>query len=255
MTAVSLDAAPAAAGPDPVPSGPMPGWSIVADLTPPELLEARSLRLLKRLVGLGLLLVLASCVAGYVLAMRSAGSAQDRLDAASADTTRLEAQAASYSGVTRIQNASAGIRNQVASVMRSDIDTGALAAKLRAALPPSMAIQNFTISLTGSSANQSTTTGAATGAGGLDMSGRAKIGTVTVTGVGHSIDDLPTYVDRLNRLTGVTNVVPATNQHNASSTQFSLTLDLTDALLSNRYASSAGTPATAQAVAPSGGTK
>ena len=50
----------------------MPGWGIVADLTPPELIASRHLKVLRKWIVLGLVVLVVACVAGYVLAAQKA---------------------------------------------------------------------------------------------------------------------------------------------------------------------------------------
>ena len=49
----------------------MPGWGIVADLTPPELIASRHLKVLRKWIVLGLVVLVLACVAGYVSTARN----------------------------------------------------------------------------------------------------------------------------------------------------------------------------------------
>ncbi len=76
------------------------------------------------------------------------------------------------------------------------------------------------------------------GASGLDTSGSTRIGTVTMNGTGQALDDLSDYIDQLEALPGIVDVMPLANAvagEGATGTQFSITMGLTDALLSHRY--------------------
>ncbi len=207
----------------------MPGWNIVADLTPPELINARRIGALRRRIVTALIFVVALCGAGYVYAMRQSSAAAVGADAASAQTADLTRAGAKYAGITRIESTVAGIRAQVAGVMKDDVDVAHQIAAIRAALPPSMSIQNLTLTIT---ADAAATTGAPVG---LDASGHAEIGTVTITGSGRRLDDLPAFVDRLVATPGVVNVLPSSNQVSSGSAQFNLTFSLTDKLFTHRY--------------------
>ena len=48
----------------------MPGWGIAADLTPPELINSRALKTMRKWLGAGLVVLLLACVGGYVAAAR-----------------------------------------------------------------------------------------------------------------------------------------------------------------------------------------
>lgn len=214
------------------PNGPnaplsMPGWAIVADLTPPELIAARRLGVLRRRIISGLAIVALLCGATYASAARNYGSASDEAGAASVQTVTLQHAAGQYAGVTKIEAAVAAVRAQVASVMKSDVDVVALVSKFRAALPASMSIQDLTVTLTPTAAGTTT--------GGLDASGHAEIGTVAISGSGRTLDDLATFVERLSALRGVVNVLPSSNVVSDGRAQFNLTLALTDVLYSHRF--------------------
>ena len=73
-------------------------------------------------------------------------------------------------------------------------------------------------------------------AGGLDTSGLPRIGTVTISGTGQTLDDLPDYVDRLQRSAGLVDVLPISNSlAGTTGTDFTITMGLTSALLSHRF--------------------
>lgn len=91
----------------------MPGWGIVADLTPPELIESRRLKALRKLIVAGLVAVLVLCAGGYELARLQRSSAQGALDRTSERTTQLQAQVSRYSGVTRIQGTVAQVQSTI----------------------------------------------------------------------------------------------------------------------------------------------
>ena len=47
--------------------------------------------------------------------------------------------------------------------------------------------------------------------GGLDTSGLPRIGTITISGTGQTLDDLADYIDRLQVVPGLVDVLPVTN--------------------------------------------
>jgi hypothetical protein len=209
--------------------GSMPGWNIVADLTPPELTNVRWIAVLRRRILAGLVAVVLLCAAGYVYAYKQHSSASDGAAAASAQTIDLQRAQSKYSGITQIEGAVTAIRAQIAQVMVDDVDVAHLTAAIRGALPSSMTIQNLTVTLT------STATAGATTSQGLDASGRPEVGTLTISGGGRTLDDLPTFVDRLASLPGVVNVLPSSNQISKGVVSFSLTASFTDQLYSHAY--------------------
>lgn len=205
--------------------GDMPGWNIVADLTPPELVAQRSLAVLRRRILMALVVVVLLCIGAYGYAFFEKSAASTDAATASDGTSSLMRKANSYAGITRIEAAVDQVRGQVGTVMQNDVDVAHAIAAIRAALPATMSIQSLALTLTA-------TAGAQTG---LDASGKTQIGTVTISGAGRTLDDLPAYVDRLAKVRGVVNVLPGSNQVTAGVAQFNLTAALTDQLYTHRY--------------------
>ncbi len=215
----------------------MPGWGIAADLTPPELINSRQLELLRRILAILLVVVLVIVAGAYLVVRHRNSNAEDALAKAQLHTTQLQAQANKYSGITRIQGTTAQVQNQIAALMASDVDLPSFLGKLRSNLPASMLIKQETLTIsTAAVAGGTASTGAAAPTGtGLDTSGLATIGSLTMNGTGKKLNDLADYVDKLKGLTGVTNVLPVSNSDENKIEQFSITLSLTSALLSHRY--------------------
>jgi type IV pilus assembly protein PilN len=210
----------------------MPGWGIVADLTPPELIAERHLRVLRKYIVVGLALVVVLCGSGYALAVQKHSTAADARNAITARTEQLQQQLEnkSFSNVVRIQGTLAQVQVQVAALLKNDVDLPALLGKVRAALPASMAINTMSVTLTPAG------TAAAGGAAPtLDTSGHLVIGTVVVGGSSKTLDDLPTYVDRLAKVKGISNLVPTSNGSDTDGVKFSLAFAITDRLYSHRY--------------------
>ncbi|MEP7180298.1 MAG: hypothetical protein ABI775_14520, partial [Pseudonocardiales bacterium] len=126
----------------------MPGWGIVADLTPPELITARHLRVLRKIIVLALSLTVVLCAAGYVLARQRHVAAAGRLDDANLRTTQVHKQTNAYAGITRIQGTVAAVQGQVASLMKDDVNLATLVKKIRSTLPASMSISSLSVTLT-----------------------------------------------------------------------------------------------------------
>jgi Tfp pilus assembly protein PilN len=214
----------------------MPGWGIVADLTPPELVAARRLNVLRKLIGAGLVLVVVLCAAGYVWAWSKHSSAATALHTASARTQQLTAQQNQYADVTQIKNATTSINSQIASLMNQDVDVAKLVDQISKAVPATAGLTSLTVSLT-----QSNTAGLNSTQASLDRSGHLQIGTVSMSGVGQSLTDISAFVTHLSALPGVTNVVPSTNlAQDQGSTTFTVSLDITDQLYTHRYATVGG---------------
>jgi type IV pilus assembly protein PilN len=208
--------------------GVMPGWNIVADLTPPELINTRWLAVLRRRIVAGLVAVVLLCAAAYFYSVQQSSSASDAADAAATATIGLQNAAKKYAPISQMETTVDGIRAQVAEVMKDDVDVPKVVAAIRDALPNTMSIQSMTVTLNAGGA-------AAASPNGLDASGQSEIGTVAMSGSGRTLDDLPAFVDKLVALPGVVNVLPASNTVSSGIAQFSVTLSLTEKLYSHRY--------------------
>jgi hypothetical protein len=203
----------------------MPGWGIVADLTPPELIKSRELKVLRKLIVTILAALLVLCVGGYVLAAGKHSAADASLRDVQARTGALNAETHKYVGVTKLKGTVTEVQNQIATVMAGDVDLTKLMGQIRSSVPAAMSIKQLALVLT--------PLGVA--GGGLDTSGRMHIGTVTISGAGRTLDDLSAFVDKLKVLPGVVDVLPGSNLLDGGGTQYSLTLSVTDALLSHHF--------------------
>lgn len=241
--------------------GAPPGWGIVADLTPPELIADRRLKVVRRFIAVGLALVLGLCGVGYGYAVWQGSSAADGLAAEQTRTATLLADQHRYIGVTAVHAAITQVQQQLGWLMASDVNVDKITAAIVAALPPTMTIDSATVTVTGvaGAASGSSTDDKTTGVGGLDTSDAHHVGTVTLSGTGAQLTDLAAYVDALRRVPGVFEPYPLSNQATGADasaagsagvpaggpagpasgatagTTYSLQLTLTDALLTHRF--------------------
>lgn len=211
----------------------MPGWGIVGDLTPPELVAARQLRVLRKLIGVALALVVVLCATGFFYATLQHSKASDALAAANDQTTQEQAALDKYSGITKIQAAVQGVKTQIAGVMGGDVNMPKLIESVRGALPTSMKLTAVTVTF-------STPVAADAAEPSLNNTGRSVIGQITVSGTARTLNDLADFVLRLQTVNGFVNVIPGSNSASDKAVTFGLTLSMTDALYSHRYDIKAG---------------
>jgi len=209
----------------------MPGWGIVANLIPPELLQARRARALRKLVtaALCLLLLLAGAGGGYAM-LRSHEAAQS-LAAEQSRTSQLIVEQNRYRSVTEIEGNVAQVRTQLATLMTMDVDSAALLGSLLEQLPPGASVTQLALTL----AAPTPTVANNIGASALDTSGQPHIGTVTMSGQARTVADVAVLVDRLSGLKGVVDPYPTTNTVNDTGAQFTIQLSVNNSLLSHRY--------------------
>jgi hypothetical protein len=215
----------------------MPGWDIAVDLIPPELVNARRLTVLRKLMAAGIIALLVLCAGGYYLAARDNASAAADLAAVQDQTARLQAEGRQYASVVSIQGSVRQVETQIARVMSGDVDLVALMRAVQSSLPTTMTIgqESITISVAAVAGGAG-----ATPSGGLDTSGRPRIGTITLTGTGQTLTDLSKLVDNLTAVPGLVDVLPISNTASDTGTQYNLTIGLTNELLSHRFDVGAG---------------
>ena len=210
----------------------MPGWCTAADLIPPELVNARRLTTLRKYMAVGLVLLLAVCAGGYYLAARDNSAAAADLASVQDRTLQLQHDGRSYSGVVQMQGSVTLVQSQIAQVMAGDVDLVALMGRLQSSLPSTMTIgqESIVISPAGVAGN-------AAASAGLDTSGLPRIGSITLSGTGKTLDDLSDYIDRLRTITGLVDIAPVSNVKSSAGagTEYNLQIGLTNALLSHRF--------------------
>lgn len=219
----------------------MPGWGVVADLTPPELGAARALRRLKRGLAGALVAVLLLCIGGYLLASRGHSGAENDLTNANATTATLTVTQHRYDKVTHIDAATAGMNAQLSTLLSTDVDVSSLVNQLYATLPKNMTLTSINI-----------TVGATAGAGAITTGATQSVGSISLSGTSKRFVDLAAYASALSRLRGITAVVPSSNSVQDGKGTWTATAQLTEARYSHRYTAPA---VPASPASPTGGTR
>lgn len=212
-----------------------PGWGIFVNLTPPELVVLRQAKLVRHVVISALVAVVVLCAGGYLLAVRQRSSAEDVLARSQFDTSQLQRRAQKYAGVTQLEAATTQVRVQIGTLMKADVDLDALLHRINAAIPAGVAVDEITVGISQAAVAggpQSQVTG---GRATIDNSGHPRVGTVTLSGRGVGLNAVSVYVDRLQNVVGVLDVVPTTNDTSGGSGQFTISFGLDDRVLSHRF--------------------
>jgi len=206
------------------------GWGIYADLTPPELASGRRLKRIRRLMVFALAALVVLIVLAFAYARFMSARAASDVAAQQSRTSQLQAQQQSYSSVTALQGSIAQVRGSLATLMVGDVDVAHLLGTVQAALPPSMTVNQESVTVSGAAA-------AAAGASGtsLDTSGKTQVGKITVGGTAPDLLALASYVGNLQMVPGVVDVVPTSSQLTKGVVTFTVTMSVTDAVLSHRY--------------------
>lgn len=212
----------------------MPGWGIVADLLPPEILAARRVRVLRKRIITALVAVVVLCIAGYGYAFWQAHKASTALESEQAATAQLQQQQRRYAEVVKIQGSIAAVGKQVGTLLANDVDFEALLNSVTAHAPAGVSLSQLSVTLDAVT-SKSTTGGVAVGGAVLDTSGRKHIGSILLTGQASDLAQVAAYVDRLTATPGLVGVFPTSQQVTGKAVQFTLQIVPTDQLLSHRY--------------------
>ncbi|MDT4944340.1 MAG: hypothetical protein QOH14_1073 [Pseudonocardiales bacterium] len=211
----------------------MPGWGIVANLLPPEIIAARRIRVLRKRIVTALITVVVLCVAGYAYAFWQAHTATSALSSEKAQTSQLEREKGKYAEVVKVQGSIASVQKQISSLLGNDVDFAKLLASVVSQAPTGVAVSQLSVTI---NANTSiAAAGVAVGGGVLDTSGRKHIGSILLTGQASSVGQVADFVDRLSAVPGLVGVLPTSQQANGKAVQFALQLIPTDQVLSHRY--------------------
>ncbi|MEO9239751.1 MAG: hypothetical protein ABI418_16850 [Jatrophihabitantaceae bacterium] len=211
----------------------MPGWGIVVDLTPPELVASRRLKVIRKLIAAAGVLLIVLCTAVYGLAFVQHQSASKALAQEQERTTSLITEQHKYGDVTQMQSALGQVNAQLSTLLSGDVSISPLINEIRSNLQPGMTIANLsvTVNVPGASAAGAAGSGGAS----LDTSGRAHIGTITLSGTGTTEAYVTAFADKLSGLKGLVDVLTPSLKSQANGIQYSLTASFTDELLSHEY--------------------
>lgn len=215
----------------------MPGWGIVTDLLPPEVISARRVRALRKVITMALLAILVLAGVGYGYGFWRAHGASAALSVEQHRTVELTEQQRKYADVVRIQGTIAGVNGQIGRLLADDVDVARLLDDVLGRLPKGASVLQLALALSVTNA-QGVSGG--TDMAVLDTSGHPHIGTVTLTGQAHSLSQVAAFVAGVGTVRGVVGAVPTSQQGDRNAVQFTVQLTLTDQVLSDHFASTGG---------------
>jgi Tfp pilus assembly protein PilO len=213
----------------------MPGWGVVANLLPPEVILARRVRVLRKAIVILLITVVALAGVGYGYAFWQAHEASSDLGVEQSRTAELHRQQSKYGNVVQMQGTVANVKSQIATLLAKDVDVTNLISRVVGKLPTGASITQLSLALSVGTAQAVVPANAANNAV-LDPSGRQHIGTINLTGQAHSLDQVAAFVTGVASVPGIVGVFPTSQQGTKTAVQFSVQLTLTDQALSHRYA-------------------
>jgi hypothetical protein len=207
-----------------------PGWGIHVDLTPPEVVSSRHVRVLRNLIVSVLVAVVLICAGGYFFAANQRSTAEDAFAAAQTQNLQLAHQAAKpeYTSVTRVRGALKEVQAQLATLMKGDVELDRVFTVMGSTLPRGATFASVTVNISLTGVTQGV-------AGASAVGGHARIGDVRLTGSARTVDDVSVLVERLQHVVGLVDVVPNSNTRSVEGVQFDISLGLDDRLLSHRF--------------------
>jgi Tfp pilus assembly protein PilN len=205
--------------------------AITANLLPPEIVDSRRARKVRRIVLSALAAFVVALGGWYTLTSYQTSVARAELADAQGDVERLSQQQKRFTNLVKTQNESRAIGTQLSTLLANDVRWSRLLSSLQGALPQDVQVGSVTGALT-SAANAT--------AGSADSrlpntSPHKLIGTVTVTGTAASKASVAAYLDALAKASGLANPSLANVTEQDQAYEFTLRLDVTASALSGRY--------------------
>lgn len=229
-------------GPTPSPepvhtaSGPIRYVAVRANLLPDELVTSRRSGALKHRIAAGLGAVLAVMIAWYGITLWGTSSARHDLSKAKQQYTIMQAQQGKYQELVHAQQQSTAIKGALAKIMSGDLQWKDMLASLRGAAPHGVKIDSIS-GTTGSAAAGSNAGTNGAGLGVLNTTGKAQVGTLTITGTAPNKDQVAAFVDSLSAVTGITAVYPTSATTAGSGVSFAISALITSDALGGRFSS------------------
>lgn len=205
------------------------------NLLPPEIAETRRFRRIQLGLGGAVLGAVGIVALLYVAASSSVSSAQDELDSANVKHTSLQAESAKYRDVTAVYARAAAAQAMLTQAMGEEVRYSQLLNDLSLSVPETVWLKNLTFSQTPAVASAAATTTPGVTPG---------IGTVTVTGIGFTHDDVAIWLESLAGQKSYANPYFSSSTEALLGTRktvnFTSTANLTTAAYSGRYTKPAG---------------
>jgi Tfp pilus assembly protein PilN len=214
---------------------------ISADLLPTEIVYARKLKKIRKLVISGLTVFVVLLGLWFAQSLYETSNARDELAQAQDNVNQLTKQQTTFGELVKTQADSKAINDQLKQLFKNDLQWSTLYTTLQKAAPDGVGIEALTGAVTGEEAKQA---GGGSGAvGGLTGGSVKTIGTITVTGNGKTRAAIATYVDALGKATGVTNpLLSDVGEGENGTLSFTIKLDITEAALGGRFTPAAPSP-------------
>ncbi len=208
------------------------GYAVLpqVNLLPPEIEAGRRFRRIQYGLAAGLALTVGAVALLYVSAVSSVSDARAEVDAAAATNTELRTEAAKYTDVTAVYARAAAAEAMLTQAMGEEVRYSGFLSDLSLTIPENVWLKSLTFSQAPAPAPVGS---AAPG-----------IGTVTVSGVGFSHDDVAVWLESLAGQKGYANPYFSSSTESLigprTVVDFTSTATLTAEALSGEYTKPAG---------------
>ena len=201
------------------------------NLLPPELAQARQFRKVQYALGAGVAATVGVVGVLFLLASSSADRAAEELAAATERSTQLTAASARYADVTRVYARAAAAQVMLTQAMGEEVRYSQLLNDLSLRVPDKVWLKTLSFNQAGSGVAPLGSTA-------------TSIGTVSITGMAFSHDDVAVWLESLAAQKNFADPDFANSTESLLGTRkivtFSSTANLTTAAYSGRYTSPAG---------------
>lgn len=201
---------------------------IVADLMPPEIVDARRARRAQR-VALSAVAGFAALLLGwYGVAVYQTSMARDDLASATGEAAQIQREQQKYGEVMRLQSQSNAITADLTGLFVGDVRWSRLLSALRSKAPPRLTVSAASATLSAGVAGAAAPAPAAPGQPQV-------IGAVELAGTAPDKNALADYIDAVAAVPGLANPLLASATDEAGGVNFSMKVDITTDALGGRY--------------------
>jgi len=199
--------------------------TISARLLPPEIVESRRTKVVRRAVLLALAMVVLLLAGWFVLASLQAVVARDSRTAAERDVQRLIDQQHDFAHVTQAEAESRRLETQLSVLLATDVRWSRLLRSVRSAAPDEVQLTGVVASF-----DEVAGLGAPAPAGPAEP-----LGTLTISGTAPGKPMVAAYVDALASPAGVANPQVSTATLHEGVVDFRIQLDITESALRDPF--------------------
>ena len=216
--------------------------SVRANLLPEEVIHGRQALVMRKRVLVALSALAAVIVAAYGLSWWQTSAARSDLQDMQHRNAALMNQQNEFRPVVEAQSGAAAIQNQLRALMAGDLSWNTLLSRVNSVAPAGVSITEVDGQVNASAAGPpagGNGGGAAAGAGSLNQSGKAEVGTVTFNGTARDKNSVAAFADRLARVTGLTAPLISSVVTANHAISFSVDVVITSDALGGRYSTGA----------------